>query len=77
MLEPTRGRVRRHAHKAAVVSSILGGLYIAGSYAMEKLRESQEIAADERRARDKSVDPMSFPFSYRVHVARPADSSRT
>jgi hypothetical protein len=55
MLDSTKRRLRQHSRTVAVTVGVAGGLYLAGQYAVERLRDMQDKAADERRARERSV----------------------
>lgn len=55
MLDSTKKRLRNHSRTLALTVGVAGGLYLAGSYAIERLRDVQEQAGEERRARERSV----------------------
>lgn len=57
MLNSTKKRLRNHSRTLALTVGVAGGLYLAGSYALERLRDVQEQAGEERRARERSVSP--------------------
>lgn len=55
MLDSTKRRLRQHSKTVAITVGVAGGLYLAGQYAVERVRDMQDKAADERRARERSV----------------------
>ncbi|CED83693.1 Peroxisomal assembly protein PEX3 [Phaffia rhodozyma] len=52
MLTSIKQRARRHSKAIAVSAGVIGGVYLAGAYALDRLREIQERALDERRAKE-------------------------
>lgn len=60
MLDRFRRRLRPHARSVAVVAGVAGGLYIAGSYLLDRLKDMQTKVTEERQARERSVE-LPFP----------------
>lgn len=61
MLDSTKKRLRTHSRTLALTVGVAGGVYLAASYAVERLRDLQLKAAEERQARERSVPCFPCP----------------
>jgi Peroxin-3 len=52
-MESTRSFLYRRRRPLVIIGGITGGLYVAGKYALDKLRQMQIKMVEERRDKEK------------------------
>ena len=63
MFETARHCIYQRRKGLLKTVSLLGGVYLAGRYALERLEEMREQAAREKMAREKWVDDRCMAFT--------------